>query len=82
MFCYWLFVQFLAAASAFAAVLLNEGFAVNALTHSRVCLVGCNTNLIKSAIVFVAAVVFALLYGTFDGGVRGLVFHFGYLLHK
>ncbi len=70
------------AASAFAAVSLNERFTVNTLTHSRVRLVSCNADLVESAIVLIAAVVFALLNGTFDGGVRGLVFHFCYLLHK
>ena len=64
------------AGAVFAAGLLNEGFAVNALANGRVCFMGGNAYLIERAVIFVAAVILALLYGTFDGGIGRLVFHY------
>ncbi len=63
------------AGAAGAGSLLYKRLTVNALTNGRVCLVSCDAHLVKSTVVFIAAVVFALLYGTFNGGIRGLVFH-------
>ena len=37
---------------------------------------GCDLNLVKSAVIFALAMVFALLYGAFDRGIGGLVIHF------
>ena len=64
------------AVTVFAAALLNERLAVNALTYRGVCFVGCDLNSVESAEVFVSAVVFTLLYGTLDRGIGRLVFHF------
>lgn len=64
------------AITVFAAGLLNERLAVNALANGGVCFVSCNLNLVKGAVVFVLAVVFALLYGAFNRGIGRLVIHF------
>ena len=70
----------LVAVSAAALGLLNEGFAVNTLANCGVRFMSCNLYGVKCAVVFVLAVVFALLYRTFDGMVGSLVFHLRYLL--
>lgn len=64
----------LVTASALAG-LLYEGFTVNALTYGGICLVSGDANLIESAVILVATVVFTLLYGAFNRGIGRLVFH-------
>ena len=66
----------LMAVTVFAAALLNERLAVNALTYGGVCFVSCDLNSVESAEIFVSAMVFALLYGAFNRGIGGLVIHF------
>ncbi len=66
---------FLVAGSALARGLLYKGFTVNTLTNGRICFVGCNAHLVESAVIFIAAMIFTLLYRTFDGGIGRLVFH-------
>ena len=63
------------ATAAITAGLLYEGLAVNALAHCGVSFVGCDTNLVECAVVFVAAVILTLLYRTFDRGVGRFVIH-------
>lgn len=63
------------AAAAVTTGLLNEGLAVNALAHCGVSFVSCDTNLVECAVVFVAAVIFTLLYRTFNRGVGRFVIH-------
>ncbi len=60
---------------AVCAGLLYEGLAVNALTHGRICLMGGNLYCVKSAVVFVLAVIFALFYRTFDRVIGSFVIH-------
>ncbi len=67
--------HFLVAGTALAGGLLNKRFAVNTLTNRGICFVGCNTHLVKGAVIFIAAMIFTLLYRTFDGGIWRLVFH-------
>lgn len=66
----------LVAACAVAIGLLNERFAVNTLANCGVGFVSCDLYGVKCAVVFVLAVVFALLNRTFDGVIGSLVFHF------
>ena len=48
------------------SLLLAEGHAVGALVHGGIHLMGANQNLVQGAVVLVAAVMGALLDGTFD----------------
>ena len=58
----------------FAGSLLAEGLAVGALVHGGVSLVGTNQDAVQRAVVFVLAVVCALMDGALDALV-GVAFH-------
>ena len=60
-------------------LLLAEGFAVGALIHGRILLMGAHQDSIQGAVVFGIAVVSALLNGAFDALVC-LVVHTIFLL--
>lgn len=65
----------LVAVTTLAAALLDERLAVNALANGGVCFMSSDLNSVESTEIFIAAVVFALLYGALDGGIGRLVFH-------
>ena len=70
------------ALAGFAACLHLEGFAVNALALGRICFVSGDADGVQRTVVFAAAVMLALLNGTFNGGIGSLVFHVGFLFQS
>ena len=61
------------------ALLLTEGFAVGALIHCGVSLVGAHQDTVERTVVRLIAVIGALGNGTFDALI-GFAVHFGLLL--
>ena len=66
-------------AAAEGMLLLLEGFAVGALIHSRIGLVGAHQNTVQRTVVFAVAVVSALLDSAFDALI-GIAIHGIFLL--
>ena len=60
-------------------LLLTEGHTVGTLVHSRICLMGTHQNTVQAAVVGIAAVMCALLYGAFNTLV-GIAVHIRLLL--